>query len=438
MRFVWIPFGATLVLACPLAALAQGHDHGQHGQHGPPEVATPGPTPEGAMRMHGPLGLSPNREGSGTAWLPDETEMRMFHGRAGPFDVMGHFNIFGGIDYQSSDQGDSQPVSSNWFMGMAETVLAGGHLKGRAMLSLEPLTVGKAGYPLLLQTGETYQGQPLVDRQHPHDLFMETALMYTRPLGADVAVQVYGGPVGEPALGPVAFPHRQSAAADPLAPLGHHWLDSSHITFGVVTAGIMTRWAKLEGSWFNGREPDEDRYDFDLGSFDSYSGRLTVNPSRRWSLQGSYGYLDSPEEVHPGEAVHRYTTSAVHTARWGDGRSWATTAALGVNQHEGSDFSPAALLESSVDLGRYGTTFGRVEYLRKGAEEFGLPGEAEFDIGSVVVGHLHAFSNFLDVEPAVGARVSLNLIDAGLESRYGTRIPFGAMAFVRLAPAMRM
>jgi hypothetical protein len=291
---------------------------------------------------------------------------------------------------------------------------------------------------LLLQTGETYQGQPLVDRQHPHDLFMETALMYTRPLGADVAVQVYGGPVGEPALGPVAFPHRQSAAADPLAPLGHHWLDSSHITFGVVTAGIMTRWAKLEGSWFNGREPDEDRYDFDLGSFDSYSGRLTVNPSRRWSLQGSYGYLDSPEEVHPGEAVHRYTTSAVHTARWGDGRSWATTAALGVNQHEGSDFSPAALLESSVDLGRYGTTFGRVEYLRKGAEEFGLPGEAEFDIGSVVVGHLHAFSNFLDVEPAVGARVSLNLIDAGLESRYGTRIPFGAMAFVRLAPAMRM
>ena len=281
------------------------------------------------MHMQGPLGISPNREASGTAWLPDETEMRMFHGRAGPSTSMGHFNIFGGLDYQGSDQGDSQPVSSNWFMGMAETRVAGGYLKARAMLSLEPLTVGEDGYPLLLQTGETYQGQPsgrpATSTRSVHgdraDVHAADRIRRRHP-----GVRRAGG---EPALGPVAFPHRQSAAADPLAPLGHHWLDSSHITFGVVTAGIMTRWAKLEGSWFNGREPDEDRYDFDLDSFDSYSGRLTVNPSPRWSLQVSYGYLDSPEALHPDEAVHRYTTSAIHTARWGNGRSWATTAALG-------------------------------------------------------------------------------------------------------------
>jgi len=387
------------------------------------------------MPMKGPLGISMTRQASGTAWLPDETEMRMHHARLGPFDLMGHYSLFGGFDYQGTDQGSSSPISTNWFMGMAQTKVLTGELMLRAMLSLEPLTTGKDGYPLLLQTGETYQGAPLVDRQHPHDLFMETAAMYTLPVGSNVAIQVYGGPVGEPALGPVAFPHRQSAWADPLAPLGHHWLDSTHISFGVVTAGIMTRWAKIEGSWFNGREPDEDRYDFDLRGFDSYAGRLSVNPTPRWSLQASYGYLASPEALHPEESVQRYTTSATHTMRWGDGKSWATTAALGVNQPSEGDLTHGALVETSVDLDKMGITFARLERLAKAPEDFGMPGDSTLAITSAVLGHLYAFPALASVEPALGVRLSANLVDDQLRARYGTRVPFGGMVYLRLAPA---
>jgi hypothetical protein len=387
------------------------------------------------MHTSGPLETSPTREASGTAWLPDETEMRMLHRRVGDWHLMGHFNIFGGYNYQATDRGDARPLSSNWLMGMARGRVLGGDFQARAMLSLEPLTVGSEGYPLLLQTGESYQGRPLVDRQHPHDLFMETAVMYTRPVSSTLAFQLYGGPAGEPALGPAAFPHRQSAWADPLAPLGHHWLDSTHISFGVVTAGLLTRWAKVEGSWFNGREPDEDRWDFDLRPFDSYAARLTVNPSRRWSLQGSYGYLASPEALHPEESVQRYTTSATHTTRLGQGRSWATTAALGINQPQDGDLTHAALVETSLDLHRLGVTFLRLEHLRKGAEDFGLVTDATFAISSAVIGHLHALPNVASIEPALGVRVSVNLVDDALESRYGTRVPFGAMAYLRLAPA---
>jgi hypothetical protein len=415
---------------------AQEHDHQHHhlAPTGAEEISQSAEPPAGGMRMSGPLGIPMSREGSGTAWLPDETEMRMVHGRLGPFDLMGHFNAFGGVDYQSSPQGSSQPLSANWFMGMATTSVAGGELKFRSMLSLEPFTMPKDGYPLLGQTGESYNGQPLIDRQHPHDLFMEVAAMYTRPVGSDFAVQIYGGPAAEPALGPSAFPHRQSAAADPLAPLGHHWHDSTHISYGVVTAGLLTRWAKIEGSWFNGREPDENRTDFDLRAFDSYAARLTVNPSARWSVQGSYGYLASPEALAPDESVRRYTASAVHTVRLGGDHSWATTAVLGINQPANDDVTFGGLLESSLDLGTLGITFARIEQLEKSAHDFGLPQESTFSISSLVLGHVHPLPDIASVEPAIGVRGSVNLVDPGLEARYGTRVPVGVMAYLRLAP----
>src|SRR5213593_4131529 len=172
----------------------------------------------------------------------------------------------------------------------------------------EPWTIGARGYPLLLQSGESYGGTPLHDRQHPHDLFMELAALYERPVGRDLGLSVYLAPVGEPAVGPVAFPHRPSAADDPLAPISHHWQDGTHITFGVVTAGVFTRDVKLEASWFNGREPDENRTDFDYAGrrLDSYSGRLTVNPGPRWSFSAWYAYLKSPEGLHPDESLHRF------------------------------------------------------------------------------------------------------------------------------------
>src|SRR5437773_4254134 len=183
------------------------------------------------------------------------------------------------------------------------------------MLSLDPLTVTRRGYPLLLQSGEAFKGEPLHDAQHPHDLFMELAASYTRPVSDGVAFQVYGAPVGEPALGPAAFPHRLSASSDPLAPLGHHWQDSTHISFGVLTAGILTRKVKVEGSWFNGREPDDRRFDFDFRKLDSWSGRVSVNPTDSLSLQASYGLLETPEELEPGQSIRRATASASYNRK---------------------------------------------------------------------------------------------------------------------------
>ncbi|HEU5056988.1 MAG TPA: hypothetical protein VFU21_10710, partial [Kofleriaceae bacterium] len=247
------------------ATAGQRRSFAQHEGHGGAggereEVERTGEGPTGHQKP-GPLGIPMSRHGSGTAWLPDESPMAAVHAAVRGWTLMLHGNLFAGYDGQASDAGDDELVSVNWLMGMASRDLAGGELAVRTMLSLEPLTVGAEGYPLLLQTGETVDGQPLVDRQHPHDLFMELAAMYTRELGGGVGVQLYGGPAGEPALGPVAFPHRPSAMGDPLAPITHHWIDSTHITYGVATAGILTRHVKLAGSWFNGRAPAEGRYD---------------------------------------------------------------------------------------------------------------------------------------------------------------------------------
>jgi hypothetical protein len=268
-------------------------------------------------------------EASGTAWQPAATPMHGRHGSMDGWRLMGHGVLFFGYDEQGGDRGDGQFLSTNWLMGMARHPLLGGEFLARSMLSLEPLTVDERGYPLLLQTGESFEGQPLHDQQHPHDLFMELAAIYARPLTANLGLQLYGALAGEPALGPVAFPHRRSASADPLAPLGHHWQDSTHISFGVLSAGLFTQSVKLEGSWFNGREPDEHRYDLDLRGFDSFSGRLLLNPNRNWSLQASYGYLESPESLEPQASLHRTTVSAMHANALGTTGECATSLVWG-------------------------------------------------------------------------------------------------------------
>ena len=203
--------------------------------------------------------------------------------------------VHGALDlyynHQGTVRGDDQVGSTNWAMLMAMHPLGRGMLHLHGMLSAEPFTVGGRGYPLLLQTGETYQGVPLHDRQHPHDLFMELSARYELAVASNLGLSIYAAPVGEPAIGPVAYMHRPSAQNDPFAPLGHHWQDATHITFGVITAGVFTRTVQLEGTLFHGREPDDDRYDFDFGALDSYGGRVTVNPTPHWSLAGSYGYL---------------------------------------------------------------------------------------------------------------------------------------------------
>jgi hypothetical protein len=394
----------------------------------------------GVMMMDGPLGIPMERTGSGTSWLPDASPMHAYHTMAGKWELMVHGVAFGMYDKQGSRRGDEQFSSVNWGMLMATRELSGGRLQLRGMLSAEPWTVGGRGYPLLLQTGETFQGQPLHDRQHPHDLLMELAGLYEHALTDRLGVSLYVAPVGEPAIGPVAYPHRPSAMNDPMAPLGHHWQDATHITFGVLTAGLYTHSLRLEGSIFNGREPEENRTNFDYKgrSFDSYAARLTWNPSSHWSLSGSYAYLESPEGNRPDESLHRINASIMNGHTFGQHGELATTFVFGANRHSGADhLEPSYLLESNLELGGAHSLFGRAEYVKKGAADLvlGATGPAgEFNIASLVGGYVYEFDRAGNVRTGIGGRASINFIPSGLEPYYGSRTPRGFAFYVRFRP----
>lgn len=386
--------------------------------------------------MTGPLGLSHVRMGSGTSWMPDSSPMHATHKMFGAWTAMIHGVAFGQYDDQGSDRGDRQLGIVDWEMLMLMRNIGTGKLHLHAMASLEPATLGAKGYPLLLQTGESYEGQPLHDRQHPHDAIMELAAMFQQPIASNLAFEVYGGLAGEPALGPVAFMHRPSAQNDPLAPLGHHWQDATHISYGVATAGLYSRRWKLEGSWFNGREPDENRWNLDLRRFDSYSGRLTINPAARLSLSGWYGYLPSPEMLHPDESVHRYGASALYAGRGIAGGSWASTLLWGANAHAGRDEN-SLLVETNLELGEKNAVFARGEYVRKSAEELVLSTFApdrEFDINSLVAGYVREIASIPGGSIGMGGRASINFVPSSLEPIYGTRAPKGFDVYVRVRP----
>jgi hypothetical protein len=251
-------------------------------------------------------------------------------------------------------------------------------------------------------------------------------------------LQLYVAPAGEPALGPTAFPHRISAMSDPLGPIGHHWEDSTHISFGVVTAGIFTRMFKLEGSWFNGREPDETRWDLDLRVPDSYSARLTFNPDTAWSTQVSWGWLASPETLEPDVSLHRVTASATWNAKDVVGENLATTAAVGVNAESNGETTPAALLESAWNIDGHHQVFGRVEAVAKSGDDLVLGakvGDDIFPVGSVDAGYIYSFGPFGAVQPGIGVRGSLGIIDDAVGAAYGTQLPVGGMVFIQLRPA---
>ncbi|MGH7664630.1 MAG: hypothetical protein ACRENI_10105 [Gemmatimonadaceae bacterium] len=389
--------------------------------------------------VHRPLGIPMTRDGSGTTWLPDASPMNAYHFTVGAWELMAHGVAYLQYDRQYSDRGDDQFGSINWGMLMASRNVGRGWLQLRTMLSAEPWTIGSEGYPLLLQTGETFNGEPLHDRQHPHDLFMELAALYEREIAPGLAMQLYLAPVGEPVVGPVAFPHRPSATSDPFAPLGHHWQDATHITFGVITAGIFTRRTKLEGSIFNGREPDEERtgFDYDGRSLDSYAGRITVNPSDNWSMSASYAFLESPEALEPEESVHRTGASVLHTRRLG-ARTWASALVFGANRHEGENrWEPSVLAETMLALDSRNTVFGRVEYVEKGAGDLVLGPDVaaeHVDIGSFVAGYVRDLGERSAFGIAAGVRGSVNIIPASLEETYGTRTPGGFTIFLRLRP----
>lgn len=384
--------------------------------------------------------LFATRDGSGTSWLPDATPMYGFHRTGAPWEVMLHGNVFlqylneGGEEHRRGQQAGS----INWLMGMARRPLGAGRFGLRAMVSLEPFTISGCGYPDLLATGEVCDGDSIHDRQHPHDLFMEVAAEYDAPLTRSMRWQVYGGPAGEPALGPAAFPHRLSAMPNLVAPIGHHWLDATHITFGVATAAVYgSRW-KGEASIFNGREPDERRTDFDLAPLDSYSGRLWFLPTQRIALQVSGGRLEDAEEPHgagPREDVVRITSSATYHAALGTGGFWATTIAWGTNR-ETDEVSHAFAAETVATHDGANTWFGRLEIAGKAAHDLHVSESEEvFTVAKLQGGYVRYLSSRSGMQPGFGLSVSASAVPAALEARYGGRVVPGIGLFFTLRPA---
>ncbi len=385
-----------------------------------------------------PLGIPENRMGSGTSWLPDDAPMQAIHVPLGAWTVMAHGAISLMLDAQRGPRGATEVRLVNWGMGSFTRGIAGGRLELRAMLSAEPATVGSGGYPLLLQSGESDNGLALHDRQHPHDLFMEAAAVYERAMGGTMAVSLYLAPAGEPALGPPAYPHRPSAEWDPLAPIGHHWQDGTHVTYGVLTTGIYTRSMKLEVSAFNGREPDENRTDFDFRGrrLDSYAGRAIVNPSPGLSVSAWYGYLRSPDVLEPEISLHRLGAAVLATSQRGEKR-WSTSLVYGANVALGSSrWSNSALIEGSVDLDWTNAVFGRLEYVQKSAADLAVPGASNvrYDVGEVSLGYFRTLRQRAGVILGVGARGTVNLVPPSLRDSYGARWPVGAAVYVALRP----
>lgn len=384
-----------------------------------------------AGMMTTPLGIPMDRMGSGTTWVPDAGPIASRHARLGGWELGGHGIGFLQYIEQAGPRGDRQLGSLNWAMLMASRPLAGGLLQLRTMLSLDPATVSARGYPALLQSGEEYAGEPIHDRQHPHDFWMELGALYLRRIGPHTGIELYAAPSGEPALGPVAFMHRPSAFDDPIAPLGHHWQDATHISFGVATAGVFGRRWKLEGSLFNGREPDEQRWDFDLGPLDSWAGRLTLNPGAAWSLSAGYGRLRQDEGT-----VRRVSAAVLHGARLGASGRWATSLVYGGNRPvDSTEWANSLLLESEAVLDRANTVFGRIEWVEKSREDLALPPGQRLGLAALSLGYLRDFARTGGWTLGLGLRGAVGLGPAAIESAYGTRHPRGVTLFLRIRPA---
>ena len=425
----------TGLLVSGLVAVGQTQGHQMHDSTASQRTEVP--------RNGSPLGISMDRMGSGTTWIPDAAALPSRHMTSGSWEIMLHG--FGFVQYESQSglRGDSQFGSLNWGMLMVSRSLSGGRLQARTMLSLDPATVGGRGYPLLFQSGESFQGEPLHDRQHPHDFWMELGVLYERPITRSLGLALYAAPSGEPALGPVAFMHRPSAMDNLFAPLSHHWQDATHISFGVLTAGVFGRAWKLEGSWFNGREPDDRRWNFDRIRLDSWSGRLTVNPNRHWSVSAGYGYLKSPEVLEPEHSLRRFTASVLHGTPIGKAGQWATAVVWGANKVVGRPgVSHAILAESEAILDRSNTVFGRAEYLQKSAEELVLepPGadpERRFGIATLSLGYIRELGRLRGLTLGLGVMGTLNRVPEDLGAEYGSRSPVGAALFIRIRPAFQ-
>jgi hypothetical protein len=378
---------------------------------------------------------------SGTSSEPNSTPIPMLMTQKGAWMLMFHANAFVVDQQQSSPRGGDKFFSTNWFMPMAQRELGNGIFTARAMLSLEPATITDRRYPLLFQQGETAFGVPIADGQHPHNLFMELAAIYDLKIGESALLSFYVAPVGDPAIGPIAYPHRSSAVEDPLATLGHHQEDSTHISDDVVTVGLTYRIVRIEASGFHGREPGEDRWSIDQGTMDSWSARLTVQPGKNWSGQCSYARIKSPEALFPNEDQDRMTASIIYNrpirnGNWASTILWGRTRSLG----EHSIFN-SYLFESTLRFHTRNYAWTRVENAERSNELiFGEnpppPGFVEESIGHVqayTFGYSHDFDLIPHVATGVGAQLTTYGVPDILKSTYGSH-PFGAALFIRFRP----
>lgn len=424
--FAWA-LGALAFASAPGLAADEPMDHAAMGHESMEEM--PQGTSMHNMGMAGTLGsYAFTRDGTGTSWQPDVSVHLGLHEMSGDNMYMAHARLNAGYDWQQGPRGGDGAFFSGMVMGSARYGLDNGALTLRAMVSPDPV-MGPRGYPLLLAAGESADGVHLLtDRQHPHDLFMELSATYARTLSETDSVFLYAGWPGEPAFGPPAFMHRLSIMDSPEAPISHHWLDSTHITFGVVSGGYVHGNWKIEASGFKGREPDESRWDIEPAKFDSAAVRLSWNPTEELSLQASWAKLTSPEALEPHHDQKRLSASVIYTHPMENGW-WSTTLAWGRKQIVGDDPRNAWALESAVKIGEPWTVFVRGEYTEN--DELNGHGGGTAKVAKASIGAVHDWRIGPHALVGLGALYSRNVVPGFMKAGYGGN-PGGAMVFLRL------
>jgi hypothetical protein len=444
MPILLVSASALALHAAP--TLAQDHSQMDHSQHSSEQQSHATSHLEGCRRKEVPW-IDEKGEtwgssevdtcnpvtGSGTSRLPaNEGGMHGFHIKLDDdWMVMAHGYAWGVYTDQSGPRGDDKAYVQSMAMLSGERSFEWGRMQLKSMFSLEPL-LSNRGYPNLFATGETAGGEPLVDRQHPHDLFMELAARIDIDVSDDASLFLYGGPVGEPALGPSAFMHRGSARYNPEAPITHHWFDSSHITYGVATAGFASKLLQLEGSIFTGREPDEDRWDIEKPRFDSWSLRATFNPSPAWALQVSHGFIKQPEFlIHPDENEHRTTASA----HYANGKGLTATAAFSAKNRDPGPTLTAYLLEANWDIDDRHSLFGRFENVKNDElfpDHDDPLHEVPFRVSKFQAGYAYRLPLSGPLNLALGGTVSAFAKPEALGAAYGEN-PMGFTLFAKFA-----
>jgi hypothetical protein len=398
-------------------------------------------------QMPGMSGMNMNRAGmylmnmsSGTSMNPYSWQMPMTTIHAGNWSLMFMGQAFLVETQQSGPRGGDKVYAPNWSMASASHSLGGGSFMLTAMISLDPATITNRSYPLLFQTGETAFGKPLADAQHPHDFLMALSAQYAHPLDRDTMLQFYYAPVGDPALGPVAFPHRASAFELPQAPLGHHWQDSSHIANNVATVAIRRKWLRLEASGFHGTEPDENRWNIDWGAMNSYAARLSVAPDQNWMAQFSAGRITRPERQEPGDVV-RSTASLHYSLPLERGASWSSSLIWGRNHEIANGRNVNSyLLETLYPATRRDFLTARMELVDKDelfaaqpalAAQLARTAGSTFRIQAYTVGYTRDLATLHGVETGVGFNLTAYGVPAAIQPYYGAH-PRGLNVFLRL------